>query len=95
MRSNQTPFMNKEFWTPLNYTTRLEIRFLKIKQNKAGKAIIRKKYARNPIEKTSDCFKYLHEKKVCDKKKWKEENPILQIMPFQMKKLAAIDNKII
>ena len=37
----------------------------------------------------------LHEKKVCDKKKWKEENPILQIMPFQMKKLAAIDNKII
>ena len=69
MRSNQTPFMNKEFWTPLNYTTRLEIRFLKIKQNKAGKAIIRKKYARNPIEKTSDYFKYLHEKKVCDKKK--------------------------
>ena len=95
MRSNQTPFMNKEFWTPLNYTTRLEIRFLKIKQNKAGKAIIRKKYARNPIEKTSDYFKYLHEKKVCDKKKWKEENPILQIMPFQMKKLVAIDNKII
>ena len=29
------------------------------------------------------------------KKKWKEENPILQITPFQMKKLAAIDNKII
>ena len=28
-------------------------------------------------------------------KKWKEENPILQIMSFQMKKLAAIDNKII
>ena len=95
MRSNQTPFMNKEFWTPLSYTTRLEIRFLKIKQNKAGKAIIRKKYARNPIEKTSDYFKYLHEKKVCDKKKWKEENPILQIMPFQMKKSVAIDNKII
>ena len=95
MRSNQTRFMNKEFWTPLYYTARLEIRFLKIKQKKAGKAIIRKKYARNPIEKTSDYFKYLHEKKVCDKKKWKEENPILQIMPFQMKKLAAIDNKII
>ena len=73
----------------------LEIRFLKIKQKKAGKAIIRKKYARNPIEKTSDYFKYLHEKKVCDKKKWKEENPIFQIMPFQMKKLVAIDNKII
>ena len=73
----------------------LEIRFLKIKQKKAGKAIIRKKYARNPIEKTSDYFKYLHEKKVCDKIKWKEENPILEIMPFQMKKLAAIDNKII
>ena len=69
MRSNQTPFMNKEFWTPLNYTTRLEIRFLKIKQKKASKARIKKKYARNPIEKTSDYFKYLHEKKVCDKKK--------------------------
>ena len=47
----------------------LEIRFLKIKQKKAGKAIIRKKCASNPIEKTSDYFKYLHEKKVCDKKK--------------------------
>ena len=29
------------------------------------------------------------------KKKWKEENPILQMMSFQMKKMAAIDNKII
>ena len=95
MRSNQTPFMNKEFWTLLYYTARLEIRFWKIKQKKAGKAIIRKKYARNPFEKTSDYFNNLDEKKVCDKKKWKEENPILQIMSFQMKKMAAIDNKII
>lgn len=73
MRSNQTPFMNKEFWTPLYYTARLEIRFLKIKQKKAGKAIIRKKYARNPIEKTSDYFNNLDEKKVCDKKNGKRK----------------------
>ena len=57
MRSNQTSFMNKESSTPLYYTARLEIRFLKIKQKKAGKAIIRKNYARNPIEKISDYFK--------------------------------------
>ena len=42
MRSNQTPFMNKESSTPLYYTARLEIRFLKIKQKKADKATIRK-----------------------------------------------------
>ena len=46
---------------------------------------------RNPFEKTSDYFI----KKVCDKKKWKEVNPILQIMSFQMKKLEVINNKII
>ena len=43
MGSNQTPFMNKEFWTPLYYTARLELRFCKIGQKKACKAIIRKK----------------------------------------------------
>ena len=49
----------------------------------------------NPFEKTSDYFLNLDEKKVCDKKKWKEVNPILQIMSFQMKKLEVINNKII
>ena len=73
MRSNQTPFMSKEFWTPLYYTARLEIRFLKINQKKAGKAIISKKYARNPIEKTSDYFNNLDEKRVCDKKNGKSK----------------------
>ena len=68
MRSNQTSFMNKESWTPLYYTARLEIRFLKIKQKKAGKAIIRKKYARNPIEKTSDYFNNLMRKRFVIKK---------------------------
>ena len=68
MTNNQTPFMKKEFWTLLYCTARLEIRFWKIKQKKAGKAIIRKKYARNPFEKTSDYFNNLDEKKVCDKK---------------------------
>ena len=68
MTSKQTPFMNKEFWTPLYYTARLEIRFRKIKQKKAGKAIIRKKYARNPFEKTLDYFNNLDEKKFVIKK---------------------------
>ena len=50
---------------------------------------------RNPFEKASDYFINLDEKKVCDKKKWKEVNPILQIMSSQMKKLTAIKIKII
>ena len=50
---------------------------------------------RNPFEKASDYFINLDEKKVCDKKKWKEVNPILQIMSFQMKKLEVNNNKII
>ena len=69
MGSNQNPFKNKEFWTPLYYTARLEIRFCKIGQKKASKAIIRKKNMCNPFEKTSDYFLNLDEKKVCDKKK--------------------------
>ena len=50
---------------------------------------------RNPFEKTSDYFINLDEKKVCYKKFWKEVNPILQIMSFQMKQLEVINNKII
>ena len=69
--------------------------FPKDKTEESRQSHNKEKYARNPIEKTSDYFNNLDEEKVCDKKKWEQENPILQITPFQMKKLAAIDNKII
>ena len=95
MRSNQTPFMNKESSTPLYYTARLEIRFPKIKQKKASKAIIRKNMRVILLKKHQITLITWMRKRFVIKKKWEEENPILQITPFQMKKLAAIDNKII
>ena len=95
MRSNQTSFMNKESSTPLYYTARLEIRFLKIKQKKASKAIMRKNMRVILLKKHQITLITWMRKRFVIKKKCKEENPILQIMPFQMKNFAAIDNKII